>query len=120
MPTTPSKTLAQLASELQSIGDELMAQRTYIDGIGLQEMRYKLFALRNQISMQLSGKKLNNFQANMDEVEDLLDGLIRQVQFNNHTSSNFTKDVRQVRNFIHSAATFLTITALLLSIHTPS
>lgn len=121
MPNMPVKTLGQYAADLEARASYLMNNRTHLDLDDLYDERTKLSNLRYSIAPQLSGKQQRNFDANMDKVEDILDGLIRQIEFNNHTGDNFTGDIRRLSSFLRSAAALLsTLATLFFSIHSHS
>lgn len=117
MPNTPTKTLDLFAEELKGIADHLMENRSYLNMGDLNNAKLRLGSLRISISVQLSIKQQGNFNANMEEVEDLIDSLIRRIEFDDHTGPNFTKDVRNLHKFLYAAASLLSLTAILFSLH---
>ncbi|MBV6439422.1 MAG: hypothetical protein DYG98_17235 [Haliscomenobacteraceae bacterium CHB4] len=118
MPDASTKILQECASELNEIAAYLMQNRAILDLGHLRTKQSQLFNLRVKVSMHLSVKQQERFNANMDEAEDILDGLIRQITFQNHTGKNFTSDVRELCRFLQAAASLIwSLVALLISIH---
>jgi hypothetical protein len=119
MSKSPSKTLDGFASELKGIADYLMDNRAYLTMKDLKKVSVGLKSLKTSVSGKLSVKQKQNFNSNIDEVEDLLDALMRQIQFDQHTGPNFTKAVRSASHYLYAAAALLSISAIIFSMHPP-
>lgn len=121
MAKTSTKILEQCASELENTAKYLMKNRDVLDIADLMAEKAKLSDLRTTISSHLSGKQQPKFDANMDQVEDILDGLIRQIKFENQSGTNFTSGVRELSGFLRAAASLIwSLTTLFFSIHSNS
>jgi len=119
MPDTSSKILKQCATELENMAAYLMKNRAVLEMSDLNAGKTRLLNLRATMSAHLPAKQLQKVDANMDIVEDILDGLIRQIKFKNHTGKNFTSDVRELSSFLRVVASLIwSLTAILFSIHT--
>lgn len=118
MPDAPTKILQECASELNDIAAYLMQNRGVLDLSDLSEKKSQLHNLRTKVSIHLSAKQQQRFNANMDEAEDIMDGLIRQIMFQNHTGRNFTSDVRELCGFLRAAASLVwSLVALIMTIN---
>jgi hypothetical protein len=113
--------ISSCATELGQRADYLMNRRAYLTLGELEAEKTKLRNLRLQASQYLSGKQLASFNANMEEVEDMLDGLIMSHDiFYQDAGKSFATGVRKLSNQIRAAASLLwAFSPMLISVLQP-
>jgi hypothetical protein len=117
MPDAPAEILKSFATRLEQRASYLMDNRS---SLGLSELTAEKASLKNrrvEISKYLNGKQLQRFNQNMDEVEDILDGLIRRIKTNRDAGRDFTSEVRNLAKYLRAASSLIwAFPALLISI----
>lgn len=110
--------LSRYATALGQRADYLMGRRAYLTILELENEKANLRNLRLQTSQHLSGKHLARFSANMDEVEDMLDGLIMSLDNSYQDAGKaFNTGVRTLSNQLRATASLLrTFSPILISV----
>lgn len=112
--------ISSCAAELGQRADYLMDRRAYLTLGELEAEKTKLRNLRLQASQHLTGKQLARFNVNMDEVEDLLESLIRRINTERDIGKAFTSEARNLVEQIRAAASLLwTFSPMLISVLHP-